>query len=53
VLFPFNNENAYRNHRFFKSLSEVQIGGLPFLPGTTMLAEDHIRGILQNDGYLM
>jgi predicted component of viral defense system (DUF524 family) len=52
VLFPFNNEDAYRQHRFFKSLSEVQIGGLPFLPVTATLAEDYIRGLLKADGYL-
>ena len=51
VLFPFRDESAYRNHRFFKSLAEVQIGGLPFLPGTAELAERHIRGILKADGY--
>jgi len=52
VLFPFRDEAAYQKHRFFKSLAEVQIGGLPFLPGTTALAESHIRGILKADGYL-
>ena len=51
VLFPFRDESAYQNHRFFKSLAEVQIGGLPFLPGTAELAEGHIRGILKADGY--
>jgi predicted component of viral defense system (DUF524 family) len=52
VLFPFKDETAYRNHRFYKSLAEVQIGGLPFLPGTATLVEQHIRGILKADGYL-
>jgi len=52
VLFPFKDESTYKNHRFFKSLTEVQIGGLPFLPGTAALAESHIRGILKADGYL-
>jgi predicted component of viral defense system (DUF524 family) len=52
VLFPFSDESAYQNHRYFKSLAEVQIGGLPFLPGTATLAEEHIRGILKADGYL-
>ena len=51
VLFPFRDENAYQNHRFFQSLAEVQIGGLPFLPGTAELAVGHIRGILRADGY--
>jgi predicted component of viral defense system (DUF524 family) len=52
VLFPFRDESAYQNQRFFKSIAEVQIGGLPFLPGTATLAENHIRGILRADGYL-
>jgi predicted component of viral defense system (DUF524 family) len=52
VLFPFKDETAYRNHRFYKSLAEVQIGGLPFLPGPATLVEQHIRGILKADGYL-
>jgi predicted component of viral defense system (DUF524 family) len=52
VLFPFKDETAYQSHRFYKSLAEVQIGGLPFLPGTERLAEQHIREILKADGYL-
>ena len=51
VLFPFKDESAYQNHRFFQSLAEVHIGGLPFLPGTAKLVEGHIRGILRADGY--
>lgn len=53
VLFPFRDESAYQDHRFFKSLAKVQIGGLPFLPGTSLLAETHVRGILKSDGYLV
>lgn len=52
VLFPFKDENGYKSHRFFKSMAEVQIGGLPFLPGASALAEDHVREILKADGYL-
>ena len=51
VLFPFPQENDYRNHRFFKSLAEVEIGGLPMLPGASRLAEEHIREILRMEGY--
>ena len=51
VLFPFAQESDYRYHRFFKSLAEVQIGGLPFLPGASELAEGYIRGILRIEGY--
>ena len=52
VLFPFGDEDGYRRHRFHKSVDEVQIGGLPFLPGAVTLAESHLRGILRADGYL-
>ena len=51
VLFPFPRESDYRDHRFFKSLAKVQIGGIPFLPGASGLAEGYIRGILEMEGY--
>ena len=40
VLFPFNNEKEYRNHRFFESIDKVNIGGLPFLPSATEMVTD-------------
>jgi len=52
VLFPYKDGAVYLNHRFFKSLAQVQIGGLPFLPGAVDTAENYIRGILKTDGYL-
>lgn len=52
VLFPFLDEEGYRNHRFYKSLAEVQIGGLPFLPGSTGLVEDHLGRILQEERFV-
>lgn len=40
VLFPYHNSKEYRNHRFYKSIEQVNIGGLPFLPSeTSMVAE--------------
>lgn len=39
VLFPYNNEEEYINHRFCKSIETVNIGGLPFLPGSTDIVE--------------
>ncbi len=40
VLFPYHDEKRYRNHRFYKSIETVNIGGLPFLPSaTTLVAE--------------
>ena len=37
VLFPYQNEQEYENHRFYKSIDQVNIGGLPFLPSATSL----------------
>ncbi len=37
VLFPYQNEEEYKNHRFYKSIEQVNIGGLPFLPTATKL----------------
>lgn len=40
VLFPYNDpDGEYKDHRFYKSIETVNIGGLPFLPGTTKLLE--------------
>ena len=40
ILFPYDKEDEYRNHRFYKSIASVNIGGLPFLPGATMLVQE-------------
>ena len=40
VLFPYSNEQEYSGHRFFKSIDEVNIGGLPFLPSATKLVSN-------------
>ena len=40
VLFPYHDEKQYMNHRFYKSIKQVNIGGLPFLPTATTLVED-------------
>lgn len=41
VLFPYpNDEEEYRSHQFYKSIGSVNIGGVPFLPGKTKIAEE-------------
>ncbi len=37
VLFPYHNEEEYREHRFYRSIETVNIGGLPFLPSASGL----------------
>jgi predicted component of viral defense system (DUF524 family) len=51
ILFPYPNEASYQNQRFYQSIDQVQIGGLPFLPVATQLAEAKIRELLQREGY--
>ena len=46
VLFPYNNEDEYSRHRFYKSIETVNIGGLPFLPGATQMVEDFIADLI-------
>ncbi|RLQ93622.1 restriction endonuclease-like protein [Falsibacillus albus] len=48
VLFPWNEEEAYREHPFYKSIDEVNIGGLPFLPNSTMLVEQLVERLIES-----
>lgn len=46
VLFPYPNETPYRDHKFYKSIRQVEIGGLPFLPGSTTLVREKLNALL-------
>ncbi|MBR4289337.1 MAG: restriction endonuclease-like protein [Oscillospiraceae bacterium] len=47
VLFPYDDPNGeYKDHRFYKSIETVNIGGLPFLPGTTELLENFLSELV-------
>ncbi len=46
VLFPYPNEAAYREHKFYKSIEQVEIGGLPFLPQSTTLMAEKLAALL-------
>ena len=48
VLFPYANEEEYRHHRFFKSIDEVNIGGLPFLPSATSMVTDMLDDLIDD-----
>lgn len=51
VLFPHHDEPVYRVHPFFASISAVGIGGIPLLPGTTSLLQEHLSRVLVAHGY--
>lgn len=52
ILFPYGDEDKYSGkldgvpHRFFESIEQVGIGGLPFLPGHTRLVEDFLDDLI-------
>jgi predicted component of viral defense system (DUF524 family) len=52
VLFPYPHEEVYRSHKFCKSIGQVEIGGLPFLPGATTLMDEKIEALLGSLGYV-
>ncbi|HHV95639.1 MAG TPA: DUF2357 domain-containing protein [Clostridiaceae bacterium] len=51
VLFPYNKEKEYQSHRFYNSISEVNVGGLPFLPCATELVTNLLEELI-NDSHL-
>ena len=48
VLFPYGNEEEYREHHFYKSIDEVNIGGLPFLPSATNLVTEMLEELVSD-----
>lgn len=47
VLFPWNQEEAYEKHPFYKSIEKVNIGGFPFLPNATRLVEQFLDHLIE------
>lgn len=47
VLFPWNQEEAYEDHPFYKSIEKVNIGGFPFLPNATRLVEQFLDHLIE------
>ena len=46
ILFPYNEEEEYRGHRFYRSIDSVNIGGLPFLPSATTLVKELLEALI-------
>lgn len=46
VLFPYGNEQEYRNHKFYESIDKVNIGGLPFLPSATTMVQEMLDALI-------
>ncbi|WP_307719841.1 restriction endonuclease-like protein [Paenibacillus kobensis] len=39
VLFPYSDEEKFKEHRFYRSIDLINIGAFPLLPGSTSLLE--------------
>lgn len=51
VLFPYNNEEEFKNNTFYKSIEKVSIGAIPFLPSTTKLMDNFLDEIVNESSY--
>lgn len=48
VLFPYADEEKFREHKFYKSIELINIGAFPFLPGATSLLEEFLDEIIMD-----
>ena len=48
ILFPYEDEKEYEDHRFYKSIETVNIGGLPFLPSATSMVTDLLEELVSD-----
>lgn len=48
ILFPYDDEELYKQHHFYKSIESVNIGGLPFLPGATTLVQKLLDDLISD-----
>ncbi|WPP40707.1 DUF2357 domain-containing protein [Paenibacillus hunanensis] len=46
VLFPYGDEEQYREHHFYKSIQRINVGALPFLPNATSLVEQFLDELI-------
>ena len=48
VLFPYHDEEQYREHKFYKSIGLINVGAFPFLPNSTGLMEAFLDEIIMD-----
>ncbi|MFC9778414.1 DUF2357 domain-containing protein [Paenibacillus chitinolyticus] len=46
VLFPYGDEEKFREHKFYRSIGLVNVGAFPFLPNATSLMEAFLDEII-------
>lgn len=48
VLFPYADQEKFREHRFYKSINLINIGAFPLLPGSSSLLEDFLDELIMD-----
>jgi predicted component of viral defense system (DUF524 family) len=48
VLFPYHDEEQFRDHKFYKSIELINVGAFPFLPNATKLMEAFLDEIIMD-----
>ena len=48
VLFPYSDEEKYKQHDFYKSIETVNIGGFPFLPSATNMVRNFLEELISD-----
>jgi len=46
VMFPYGDEKKFKEHKFYKSIAEINVGAFPMLPGSTNLIKEHLKKIV-------
>src|SRR6056297_1852845 len=46
VLFPYHDQEKFKEHKFYQSIEQVNIGAFPFLPGSTELLANFLENII-------
>ncbi|MCK8825396.1 restriction endonuclease-like protein [Fuchsiella alkaliacetigena] len=47
ILFPYNDEEEFRNHHFYQSIEQVNVGAFPFLPDSTELVSEFLEELIE------
>lgn len=48
VLFPYHDEERFKEHKLYKSIEIINVGAFPFLPNSTTLMEKFLDEIIQD-----
>ena len=51
VLFPYHDQQKFKNHQFYKSIDKINIGAFPFLPDSTELLADFLENIIDESAF--